>query len=92
MASSAGIGPDRSGGGGANASAYRSTGYVCRSDGDRRPSQAFLYGVNTLNGRPACESTSSRSKITWSFAVRNEIPRSASACAMAVSRSQATGS
>ena len=64
MASSAGIGPATPGGGGASASASRSIACACRSDGVKRASQAFLYGVNTLNGRPACESTSSHSKIT----------------------------
>ena len=39
-------------------------------------SHAFLYGVNTENGVPACDKTSSRSKMTWSLLVWNAIPLS----------------
>ncbi len=92
IASSDGTPRSSARGGRASAAARGATGCAASRAGVSAFSQAFLYGVNTENGLPASERTSSRSKITWSLVVTNEMPRSASSCATAASRSIAAGS
>jgi hypothetical protein len=56
-------------GGGASRAACGSMWYGASTDGSAASffSHAFLYGVNTENTPPVCDSTSLFSKITWSL-------------------------
>ncbi|MNY41550.1 hypothetical protein D3C86_1763750 [compost metagenome] len=86
--------PGAEAGSGAKCAASGSTGSAARHSGSASIffSHAFLYGVNTENGVPDCDSTSRFSNTTWSLKVKNGRASAASALATASSRAMAAGS